>query len=158
MYLLLIHAGLENWIIRLADVEIEFCHWGWGGRRNEEGECRCSLFHLSLMKVNWEYAKEIQRSVKAQFLWNSHLSTTLSDFWFATYISCFKSKFIQVDVAFSERERFVFWQQTNCFAKAKKISISRVRMSLLWKNSQKSILYKEYLCTADCLCSFSFPS
>lgn len=131
-----------------------------------------SLGWNKLIKQNREYVGKILRSMKAphnfSYLWNPHPSITQSGFWFATYISCFKSKLIQVDVGFSEKERLTFWQQTNYFAKEKKnnnkkICLQGENVPVIKKQNKKnieSVRLEKRICTADfrSLWSFSFPT
>lgn len=145
----MIPLGLESWTVRLVKVEIVF--WDCFSSLRSAASFVQGRFYISCgwnkpVKPNRKCSGRTLRSMKWGFLFVKPLSVhySRSDFWFPTYISCFKSRFIQVDVAFSEGERLTVWQQTILQRKKKKICVQGENASVMVK---KDVLYKECVYT-----------
>lgn len=113
----MIPLGLESWTVRLVKVEIVF--WDFFASLRAAASFEQGIFYISCgwnkpVKHNRKCFGRTLRRMKWGFLFVKPLSVhySRSDFWFPKCISCFKSRFIQVDVAFSGGGNLRVWQQT----------------------------------------------
>lgn len=147
----MIPLGLESWTVRLVKVEIVF--WDFFASLRPAASFEQGIFYISCgwnkpVKHNRKCFGRTLRRMKWGFLFVKPLSVhySRSDFWFPTCISCFKSRFIQVDVAFSGGGNLRVWQQTILQRRKKIFCLQGENVSVMIK---KKVLYKECVCTAD---------
>lgn len=130
----MIPLGLESWTARLGKVEIVF--WDFFVSLRIAASFEQGRFYISCgwNKPVKHNRKCSGRTLRGGFLFVKPLSVhySKSDFWFPTYISCFKFRFIRVDVAFSEGERLTVWQQT-ILQRQKKFCLQGANVSIMVK-------------------------